>query len=306
MGRHTQLWYAIAMSETINDEQVILPRQYLRIVYAKGEAIKFISHHDEFRLWERTLRRADLPLLYKQGFNPQPHMQFASPLGVGITGARELLDITLSPPVALDEVRTLLAAKLPPGAQLVAVSELPGKPEALQSLLIGSDYTIVLYATADELAPQMLEDRIAGLLAQQTIWRERERKGESYTYNLRPLIFELRYTGYDAEDEEHRLFLRVQQRSGATGRPDEVVDALGLDDYARTLRRERIYLDGVEEDMAVFAAYPVVAQKEIAGRRGTGRSLREEYKAATRKSPTIEPGGTGMRSINERASDEFA
>lgn len=306
MGRHTQLWYAIAMSETINDEQAILPRQHLRIVYAKGEAIKFISHHDEFRLWERTLRRADLPLLYKQGFNPQPHMQFASPLGVGITGARELLDITLSPPVALDEVRTLLAAKLPPGAQLVAVSELPGKPEALQSLLIGSDYTIVLYATADELAPQMLEDRIAGLLAQQTIWRERERKGESYTYNLRPLIFELRYTGYDAEDEEHRLFLRVQQRSGATGRPDEVVDALGLDDYARTLRRERIYLDGVEEDMAVFAAYPVVAQKEIAGRRGTGRSLREEYKAATRKSPTIEPGGTGMRSINERASDEFA
>ncbi len=306
MGRHTQLWYAIAMSETINDEQAILPRQYLRIVYAKGEAIKFISHHDEFRLWERTLRRADLPLLYKQGFNPQPHMQFASPLGVGITGARELLDITLSPPVPLDEVRALLAAKLPPGAQLVAVSELPGKPEALQSLLIGSDYTIVLYATADELAPQMLEDRIAGLLAQQTIWRERERKGESYTYNLRPLIFELRYTGYDAEDEEHRLFLRVQQRSGATGRPDEVVDALGLDDYARTLRRERIYLDGVEEDMAVFAAYPVVAQKEIAGRRGTGRSLREEYKAATRKSPTIEPGGTGMRSINERASDEFA
>lgn len=306
MGRHTQLWYAIAMSETINDEQAILPRQHLRIVYAKGEAIKFISHHDEFRLWERTLRRADLPLLYKQGFNPQPHMQFASPLGVGITGARELLDITLSPPVPLDEVRTLLAAKLPPGAQLVAVSELPGKPEALQSLLIGSDYTIVLYATADELAPQMLEDRIAGLLAQQTIWRERERKGESYTYNLRPLIFELRYTGYDAEDEEHRLFLRVQQRSGATGRPDEVVDALGLDDYARTLRRERIYLDGVEEDMAVFAAYPVVAQKEIAGRRGTGRSLREEYKAATRKSPTIEPGGTGMRSINERASDEFA
>lgn len=282
------------------------PRQYLRIVYAKTEAIKFISHHDEFRLWERTLRRADLPLLYKQGFNPQAHMQFASPLGVGITGAAEMLNITLSPPVPLDEVRVLLAAKLPPGAQLVAVYELDKKPAALQSQLIGSDYTILLYAAPGELAPADLQARIAGLLAQTTIWRERERKGESYTYNLRPLIFELRYEGYDAAEEEHRLFLRVQQRSGATGRPDEVVDALGLDDYARTLRRERIYLDGSEEDVAVFAAYPVVTQAEVAGKPGTGRSLREEYKAATRKSPTIAPGGVGMRSINERASDEFA
>jgi radical SAM-linked protein len=290
----------------MNEEQTTTPRQFLRIVYAKGEAIKFISHHDEFRLWERTLRRADLPLLYKQGFNPQPHMQFASPLGVGITGAAELLDITLSPPVPLDEVRERLAAKLPPGAQLVAVHELPGKPAALQNQLIGSDYTILIYAAQDELPPEVLEERIADLLAQRTIWRERERKGETYTYNLRPLIFELRCEGYDAAEEEHRIFLRVQQRSGATGRPDEVVDALGLDDYARTLRRERIYLDGVEEDMMIFAAYPVVTQAEIAGKPGTGRSLRQQYQEATRKSPAIAPGGVGMRSINERASDEFA
>ena len=283
-----------------------LPRQYLRILYAKGEAIKFISHHDEFRLWERTLRRADLPLLYKQGFNPQPHMQFASPLGVGITGAAELLDLTLCPPVPLDEVRRLLVAKLPPGAQLVALDELPAKPASLQSRLIGSDYTILIYATDSELVPALLEERIAALLAQPIIWRERERKGESYTYNLRPLVFELCYAGYDAIAEEHRIFLRVQQRSGATGRPDEVVDALGLDDFARTLRRERVYLDGIEEDVAVFAAYPVVTQREIAGKRGAGRSLRDEYKAATRKSPTLAPGGVGMRTINERAGDEFA
>ncbi|MCB0113931.1 MAG: DUF2344 domain-containing protein, partial [Caldilineaceae bacterium] len=48
-------------------------KQRVRFTYAKGEAVKFISHQDEFRLWERTLRRAGLPLLYKQGFNPQPH-----------------------------------------------------------------------------------------------------------------------------------------------------------------------------------------------------------------------------------------
>ena len=57
------------------------PRQRVRFTYEKGDAIKFISHQDESRLWERTLRRADLPLLYKRGFNPQPHIQFAAPLG---------------------------------------------------------------------------------------------------------------------------------------------------------------------------------------------------------------------------------
>jgi radical SAM-linked protein len=282
-----------------------LPRQYVRIVYAKTELIKFISHHDEFRLWERTLRRADLPLLYKQGFNPQPHMQFASPLGVGITGDRELLYITLSPPVPLGELRSRLEGKLAPGVRLISIIELEKKPASVQSLLIGADYTILIYAAPGEIEPVAIEERIQDFLAQETIWRERERKGETYTYNLRPLVFELCYAGYDAANEEHRIFLRVQQRAGATGRPDEVVDSLGMDDYARTLRRDRIYFADAEEDVAVFAAYPVITQQQIAGKKGTGRSLRQEYKAATRRSPTVTPGGVGMRSINERAGDEF-
>ncbi len=141
-----------------------LPRQFVRIVYAKTESIKFISHHDEFRLWERTLRRADLPLLYKQGFNPQPHMQFASPLGVGITGERELLDITLSPPVPLPELRRGLEAKLAPGVRLVSLAELDKKPSAVQNLLIGADYTIIIYAAPGEIEPAAIEERIEDFL----------------------------------------------------------------------------------------------------------------------------------------------
>ncbi len=289
----------------MNEEQAPAQRQYIRIVYGKGEAIKFISHHDEFRLWERTLRRADLPLLYKQGFNPQPHMQFASPLGVGITGARELLDFTLSPAVPLPALRQRLQAKLAPGVTLVEVEELAEKPASLQGLLIGADYSIVIYAAPGEIDPALLVQRIDEFLAEETIWRQRERKGAIYSYNLRPLIFDLRYTGYDAAGEEHRIFLRVQQRAGATGRPDEVVDALGFDDFARTLRRDRIYLADSAEDTAIFAAYPLITQQQIAGRAGTGRSLRQHYQDAARKSPALAPGGVGSRSINERAGDEF-
>lgn len=284
------------------DETEDAPRQRVRAWYAKGEAIKFISHHDEFRLWERTLRRADLPLLYKQGFNPQPHIQFAAPLGVGITGAREIVDFTFSPPVALAEIAARLRAKLPPGVALVDLAEIPLKAESLQNLLIGADYTILIYAEPGELAEGLLRERLAAFLATPVIWRERERKGERYTYNLRPLVFELRYDGYDAASEEHRIFLRVQQRAGATGRPDEVVDALGFDDFARTLRRDRLYFADLPADVAIFSAYPVVTQAEIAGPQEAGAALPRRT-AAANPPGRAQPAG---RSISERAGDEFA
>ncbi|MCB0061365.1 MAG: TIGR03936 family radical SAM-associated protein [Caldilineaceae bacterium] len=276
-------------------------RQRVRLTYEKGEAVKFISHHDEFRLWERVLRRADLPILYKKGFNPQPHMQIAAPLGVGITGVCEFLDITFSPPVPLDELTERIRAKLPPGIFLHDVVEVPLKTAALQSVLIGADYTILIFAEPGEIDPALIEARIATFLNTTEIWRERERKGQKYTYNLRPLALELRYNGYDATSEEHRIFLRVQQRPGATGRPDEVVDALGFDDFARTLRRDRLYFSDSEADVAVFAVYPVIEQTAIS--KDDGKASRRKKRRGRDRTPAKPPEG---RSISERAADEFA
>jgi len=277
-------------------------RQRVRLTYEKGEAIKFISHHDESRMWERILRRADLPILYKRGFNPQPHMQIAAPLGVGITGARELLDITFSPPVPLAELTERIRTKLPPGVFLHDIAEVPLKTASLQQIMIGADYTILIYAEPGEIAETLIQSRIAGFWAETEIWRERERKGQKYTYNLRPLIFELRYDGYDTEAEEHRIFLRVQQRPGATGRPDEVIDALGFDDFARTLRRERLYFSDADEDTAIFAAYPVIEQAAIAKDAGQRFKRRKRRGRDRNRTPFKAPEG---RSISERAGDEF-
>ena len=298
-GTHLDSSDAVVAPEPDGIEET--PRQRLRLLYAKGESIKFIAHQDEFRMWERVLRRADLPLLYKQGFNPQPHMQFASPLGVGFTGAAEPIDIVLSPPVSLDRVAAAIRAKLPPGVELHDVAEVALKVPALQSTLIGADYTIVLYATPAELAPDELQRRLDHLLAQSEIVRERQRKGELYLYDLRPLILELRYVEYDVTAEEHRIFLRVQQRPGATGRPDEVVDALGLDDFPRTLRRERLYFADDPADSAVFDAYPEVTQEEIARSAPSARRRNRRGKRGDVKPRPTQAG----RSISERAADEF-
>jgi radical SAM-linked protein len=286
----------------MTDSTELPPRQRVRILYEKGEGIKFITHLDEFRMWERALRRADLPLLYKQGFNPQPHIQFASPLGVGFTGLREPIDITFSPPLPLEEISERIVAKLPPAASLHAIEEVPLKTESLQSVLIGADYTILIYTDPGELADEVLIERIDSLLAMESIPRKRQRKGRNYTYNLRPLVHELEYKGYDDEKEEHCIFLRVQQRAGPTGRPDDVIDALGLDDYARTLRRDKLYVSNAPDDVAVFAGYPVITQEEILIDADPAPPKKRGRRPKRRKKDQTEQTG---RSMNERAADEF-
>ncbi len=280
-----------------------LPQQRVRFTYEKGEAIKFISHQDETRLWERTLRRADLPLLYKQGFNPQPHIQFAAPLGLGMTGARELLDVVFSPPLPLDELTGRIRENLPPGVQLLAGEDVPLKAVSPQTLTIGADYTILIYADVNEVGELELRAKLDAFLGKQEQWRERERHGRRYRYNLRPLVFELRYTGYDADAAEHRIFLRVQMRAGATGRPDELVDALGFDDYARTLRRERIYFADSEQDQAVFSAYPVISQDEISPERP--KPPRKGRIRRRRAGAQGEADRQNTQPFAEKAADEF-
>ena len=285
-----------------------LPRQRVRLFYEKGEAIKFISHMDEFRMWERTIRRADLPLLYKQGFNPQPHMQFAAPLGVGITGVYEPLDIILSPPQPIDEVTDRIRAKLPPGVQVHSLEEMPLKTDTLQSRLIGADYTIIIYADPDEIAEETITKSIDNFLEQEVVWMERERKSRKYTYNLRPLIFELSYKGYDVEAEEHRIFVRVQSREGATGRPDDLVSAMGLNAYARTLRRDHIYNSIDPEDVAIFEKYPIITKSDIMHPDSPPDRVPKYHKKKKRRGQENREGKPEVagRSINERAGDEFS
>jgi radical SAM-linked protein len=61
--------------------------QRLRITFARGKELKYISHLDLMRLWQRALRRADIPLAYSQGFSPHPRLSIAAPLAIGVTSS---------------------------------------------------------------------------------------------------------------------------------------------------------------------------------------------------------------------------
>ncbi len=234
--------------------------QRLRLTYARGESLRFISHQDEFRMWERTIRRTQMPLAYKQGFNPQPHMQFAAPLGVGFSGGRELMDFRLERPLPEAEVAERLTQALVPGVNIVHLQTVELRATPLQATLLGADYTLLIQTP-------VLPDgrrRVKDFLARTEIWRTRQRKGHTYHYNLRPVIHELSYGGPTADGRHVAFPLRVQMLAGATGRPDEVLAELGLTDLPHLLHRDRLYFSSQAEDAAVFAPYTLVQQSDIA------------------------------------------
>ena len=71
-----------------------MPR--LRVRFGRGPEVKFISHLDVMRFWERAFRRARIPLAYSEGFSPHPRISLAAPLPVGVTSEAELMDVMVS------------------------------------------------------------------------------------------------------------------------------------------------------------------------------------------------------------------
>src|SRR5690606_2740328 len=85
--------------------------QRLRVYFRKGERVRYISHLDVMRFWERAIRRAGLPLTYSKGFNPHPKLQFAGPLPLGFTGQREIIDVFLDDRISEEQFRSAVDAQ---------------------------------------------------------------------------------------------------------------------------------------------------------------------------------------------------
>jgi radical SAM-linked protein len=212
--------------------------QRLRLTFAKGEEIKYISHLDLMRLWERALRRASVPLVYSKGFNPRPKMSIAFPLAVGVTGQREMLDVTLERPLAPRDLASALKRQLPKGIDLLEVEEVYTTLPPLQTQVQGAEYLAVL--EADQTA-QELEARLDSLLGSEHLPRERRKK----QYDLRPLVEDLWVESRD--QKQYTLGMKLRAGDKGTGRPDEVLDQLGLSQQVKGITRTRLLFAAAEE-----------------------------------------------------------
>ncbi|MCS6872599.1 MAG: TIGR03936 family radical SAM-associated protein [Anaerolineae bacterium] len=193
------------------------PVQRLRITFAKRGAMKFIGHLDLAKTWERILRRAQLALAYTQGFNARPRIQLASPLPLGLTSECELLDVWLERPEPLEGLPERLMAVSPPDLPVLRVEEVPLRAPALQTVVESAVFRITPRSDSAPEAVAGLPERVAALMAQPQLLRTRRDKA----YDLKPLIRSLEI-GADGA-----LYADLYSTSSGTGRPDELLEALG-------------------------------------------------------------------------------
>src|SRR5437899_1709570 len=138
----------------------------VRIRFGKTGELRFLSHHDLLRLWERMMRRAELPFRSSEGFHPMPKMSLAGALGLGIIGR--------------EEVQSRLSAQAPPGLRILSVRQVDRRQTA-QVCRVCYFLPLVL---SDHPG---LKERIAALLAQAECWMERA-KPHRRQVNIRPYL----------------------------------------------------------------------------------------------------------------------
>jgi len=198
----------------------------IRITFAKLGALRYTGHLDLHKLWERAARRAELPLAYSQGFHPQPKMNIAAALPLGFSSRCEVLDMRLEHDIPLEGLREKLQGTLPTGIQVMVVENVADSAPTLQTEVLSAEYEVIL--TEASFSSEM-KRQIESVMATGSIIRTRRGK----EYDLRPLIEEL-----DVLND--KIFMKLAAREGATGRPEEVLDVLGIAFEETRIERTRL------------------------------------------------------------------
>ncbi len=193
-------------------------RFQLAIHFRVDSDVRFISHHDTMRLFQRALARADLPLAYSEGFNPHPRLSLPLPRPVGMASEAELLLARMTEPVEADDALSRLGPQMPAGMELTQI----------QSVAPGRSYEPV----AARYRLESVDDGPADLPArlervQQAdvvpITRVDRKTSRVRTLNLREYLMDIMLT----EDHALDFWLKVTQQGSI--RPSEVAATLGYD-----------------------------------------------------------------------------
>ena len=172
----------------------------IRVRFSKTGKVRFTSHRDVARIWERALRRVALPVAYSEGFSPRPKLSYGLALPTGYESAGEYLDVELDRERVEElELGQVLGAGLesdlgqrlnrvlPEGIRVQAIAPVERGGESLQQAVIACTWEIELAGAGSG----EVEAWASGILAADEILLERERKGKKVIDDVRPLVHAL-------------------------------------------------------------------------------------------------------------------
>ena len=201
----------------------------IRARFTKGEEVKFISHLDLMRAILRACRRAGVPLALTEGFHPHPKVSFGPALAVGMTSDAEYADFELENDMDAGDFAAAMNAVLPAGIRILQASCIPSNWKALSAVLGAASYIVKVERDALTGSPDE-GYRLGEFLRQGSIVVQEDRKGESRSFDLRPLILglgvETRKDGATGAEGNPVIAMLLRIGSGGSARPSLVLTAL--------------------------------------------------------------------------------
>jgi radical SAM-linked protein len=227
------------------------PRR-VRFRFSKTGKIRFTSHRDVARMWERALRRSRVPVALSQGFSPHPLLSFGLALPTGCESRGEYLDARLdearSDGVPVSDLPALLTSLLPDGVAVQAAAPIGMGEGSLQQEVASCTWELEVLGVVGE----ELKERVERVLAAPSLTIQRERKGRQTEDDIRPAILALAVT-HDAGSTQGEYpigRIRAELATHPRGvRPGDLLSAFGTDvGLARACRTHQ----WIERDGARF------------------------------------------------------
>ena len=191
-------------------------RERVRIRFGREGTIRFVSHGDMMRLFERALRRTGMPLRMTEGFNRHPRLSFPLPLAVGWEARNEVMEFELSDWARVSDIRRMLDAQMPPGVSLGPIV-LAGGSQKAQVMEAVFELTPTDTAAAERLTP----DAAQGFMALGEFEVRRIRKKKYKQVDIRPFV-------RDVQAGDGMCSMRMAVSNAGTAKPEEVLLGMGF------------------------------------------------------------------------------
>lgn len=185
------------------------------IRFGKQPRLRFISHLDLQRFFQRALNRTGLPIAFSQGFNPHPLLSFGSALALGWTSEYEIIDVKLSVPMGRKRTEEAMRAALPIDLPVLEVRMVDDRHPAPMSMVRASDYAIELMGDT----AQPVLDAIDVFLQKDSVTAMRKTKSGEKPTDIRPWA-------YSIERTPTGMDVRLKATEMETLKPDLLVRTL--------------------------------------------------------------------------------
>ena len=201
--------------------------QKVRVKFTKGPEVKFISHLDTIRTFERAIRRSGIPIAYSSGYNPRMRLAWGPPLSVGIESSCELVDLFMETWVNPGRLKETLAPSFPKGFDIIEAEIADAKGPSLDTYLNRAEYSVLIQSGQAE----QLRHKAEEILKRENI--DVEKKGK--IVNKRPMLH-----GIKVMEDPLRIEMTLQVGASGTLKPKEVTQLLdGI--TAKGIKRTRLF-----------------------------------------------------------------